>query len=112
MLVTFLDYHISYASVCGIVRSTASIIGGPIAGIIVTRFGHRPQLQTVCFVIAIGSFITLFWSNKITPYIPMALIGFFDGCSATLGKSLFSYVVPTAQLNNAFAFGGILLNIG
>ncbi|KAH0576567.1 Major facilitator superfamily protein [Spironucleus salmonicida] len=112
LIITYLNNHISYADTAGIVRSVASILGGPICGAFVSWIGQRPLLNIIFFALAIVSFALLFLSQSLPSYIPAFFIGFFDGSSATVGKSLFSYVVEPSQLNNAYAFGGIMLNIG
>lgn len=113
MLITYLGYTpaADRAEICGIVRSVASVVGGPLSGWLVGKIGRRPLLLLISYVLSMASFAALLWYDM-PPYIPMFLIGFFDGCSASLGKSMFTYVVPPNLLNNAYALSGSLLNLG
>ncbi|KAH0572303.1 Major facilitator superfamily protein [Spironucleus salmonicida] len=112
MLITYLAMHVDYAEMAGIVRSIASILGGPISGLLVQFVGQRPVFQFLAFIITAISFVSLLFFGQITPYIGMFIIGFFDGSASALGKSLFTYVCTDQQLNAAYAVSGVILSIG
>lgn len=76
------------AGVAGIVRSVASVVGGLLSGVIVKYLGRRPTLQLGSHLLACLSFGLLLALPDVPCYIPMAVIGFFDGCANTFTQSL------------------------
>lgn len=111
MLITFLDYHVMNSQTYGIVRSVASIVSGPITGLLAKWLGNRPAIQIVCEIVATLSFIGVMWPKSIPLWVTCWLIGWCDGAAGALCKSLFCYVVRPTQMNMAYAISGVTLNI-
>jgi len=93
----------------GIVRSVASILGGPLMGLVINKVGHRPLINLIAFVLGIAAFVMLIFTGKGWAYIPCFLLGFLDGTSSTVSMSLLPLVVKPVQVSQAFAISESLV---
>ena len=114
MLANFVKTNVDerQSSNCLIVRSVFSVVGGVVSGFVVHYLGQRPVFQVLMCVLALTSFVGLAYTVGVfPPTVYSALLGFADGNSNTLTKSLFVFFIPKDRLTKSYALNGCFFNL-
>ena len=89
----------------------ATIVGTPLGGLFIDRFGRRATMMVVGSFLLMAVHLTL-GLTMLTPIVPMIVLGLaFSLVPAAMWPSI-PFLVPQRQLGTAFGIMGMLQNVG